>query len=66
MPHPPSRTHRSLGLRVCVSVCLLVTVAVGWGQAVCLGVGLVGEEETEGERELVCGFTLPVTQQFQR
>lgn len=65
MPHPPPCTHRSLGLCVCVSACLVVTVAVGWGQAVCLGVGLVGEEKTERERELVCSFTLPVTQQFQ-
>lgn len=31
---------------------------VGWGKAVCLGVGLVGEQETEGERELVCSYTL--------
>lgn len=37
-------------------MCLVVTVAVGWGQAVCLGVRLVGEEETEGERELDCSF----------
>lgn len=49
-----------------VYVCLLVVmVAEGWGQAVLLGVGLVGEDEEEGESELVYSFTFPVTQQFQ-
>lgn len=64
MPHPPFCIHHC-GLCESVSVCLVVMVAAGWGQAVGLGVGLVGEDEEDGERELVCSFTLPVTQQFQ-